>query len=113
MATVSQRNIIPPKQAEAAQTTQYAAPVAGKTIIDKFTATNTTLGPVTFSINLVPALGAPAVSNRILSLRSIAAGETYICPEVVGHIVEAGGEISTLAGAPAALTICASGREIA
>ena len=46
--TVSIKVLIPPKQAENAQTTQYTA-VNCKAIIDKFTATNTTAGNVTIS----------------------------------------------------------------
>lgn len=110
--TVTVKNIVPAKQAENAQTTQYTATTATKCIIDKFTATNTTAAAVTLSINLVPLAGAAAAGNRLLSLKGIAAGETYTCPEVVGQVLEAGGFISTLAGAATSITIMASGREV-
>jgi hypothetical protein len=109
---VTIKNIIPAKQAENSQTTQYIAPVATKTIIDKFTATNTTSGAVTLSINLIPSAGSASSSNLVLSLKAIAAGETYTCPEVVGQVLESGGFISTIAGAATSLTISAAGREI-
>lgn len=109
--TVTVKNIIPRKQAENAQTTQYTATNC-KTIIDKFTVTNTTAGPVTFACNLVASGGAAGASNLVLSTKSIAAGEAYTCPELVGQTLEPGGFISTLAGAAASLTISASGREI-
>jgi hypothetical protein len=108
---VTVQNIIPRKQAENAQTSQYTA-VNCKTIIDKFTATNITAGNVVFSVNLVPSAGAADATNRVLSLRTIAPGESYTCPELVGQSLEAGGFISTLAGTAAALVISASGREI-
>lgn len=108
---VTVQNIIPRKQAEAAQTSQYTA-LNCKTIIDKFTATNITGSNVVFSVNLVPASGAADTTNRVLSLRTIAPGETYTCPELVGQSLEAGGFISTLAGTAAALVISATGREI-
>ena len=108
---VTVKNIIPRKQAEAAQTTQYTATNC-KTIIDKFTVTNTTAGVVAFSANLVASAGAAGASNLIISAKSIAAGECYTCPELVGQTLEPGGFISTLAGAAASLTISASGREI-
>lgn len=108
---VTLKNIIPRKQAENVQTTQYTA-VNCKTIIDKFTVTNTTGAPVVFSANLVPLAGAAGAGNLVLQTKSIAAGETYTCPELVGQSLEAGGFISTLAGAAASLTISASGREI-
>lgn len=108
---VTVKNIIPRKQAEAVQTAQYTA-VNCKTIIDKFTATNTSAAPVLFSVNLIPLAGAASDANLVLKQRSIAPNETYTCPELVGQTLEAGGFISTLAGAATSITISASGREI-
>lgn len=108
---ITVKNIIPRKYAENAQTSQYTA-VNCKTIIDKFTVTNTTAANATISVNLVASGGSASASNRVLSLRAIAPGETYTCPEVVGQTLEASGFISTLAGTVSALTISASGREI-
>lgn len=109
--TVTVKNIIPRKQAENSQTTQYTATNC-KTIIDKCTVTNTTAGAVAFSVNLVASGGSASGANLVLYTKSIAAGETYLCPEVVGQTLESGGFISTLAGAATSLTISASGREI-
>lgn len=109
--TVTVKNIIPRKQAENAQTAQYTATNC-KTVIDKFTATNTSAGNVPFSCNLVAAGGAAGAANLVLNARSIAPGETYTCPELVGQSLEPGDFISTLAGAAGSLTISASGREI-
>jgi hypothetical protein len=107
--TTTIKDIIPAKNTETTQTTQYTA-TGVKTIIDKFTVTNTTAGNVTMAVNLVASAGTAGTSNRIMS-RTIAAGECYTCPELVGHVLESGGFISTLAGA-AGLTIKASGREV-
>lgn len=109
--TVTVKNIIPRKQAENAQTTQYTA-LNCKTIIDKFTVTNTSAANVTFSVNLIAAAGAASAANLVLKSRSIAPNETYTCPELVGQVLEDGGQISTLAGAATSLTISAAGREI-
>lgn len=109
--TVTVKNIIPRKQAENAQTSQYTATNC-KTIIDKFTATNTTAGAVTLSVNLVAAAGAASAANLVVNAKSIAAGECYTFPELVGQTLEPGGFISTLASAATSLTISASGREI-
>jgi len=108
---ITVRNIIPRKQAEAVQTTQYTA-VNCRTVIDKFTVTNTTGAPVTISVYLVPSAGAANASNCVLSSKSIAANETYNCPELIGQALEASGFISTIAGAATSLTISATGREI-
>lgn len=109
--TVTVKNIIPRKQAENAQATQYTA-INCKTLIDKMTATNTSTANVTFSVNLVASGGSPTNANLVLKTRSIAPNETYRCPELVGQVLEPGGFISTLAGAATSLTISASGREI-
>lgn len=109
--TVTVKVLIPAKQAENVQTTQYTATNC-KTIIDKFTVTNTSAGNVTFSVNLVTSGGSAGASNLILDNRSIAVDECYTCPELVGQALEPSGFISTIAGAATSLTIRASGREI-
>ena len=109
--TVTVKNIIPRKQAEGTQTAQYTA-VNCKTIIDKFTVTNTSASNVLFSVNLVANGGAAGNDNLVLKERAIAPNETYTCPELVGQTLEIGGSISTLAGTVGSLTISASGREI-
>ena len=109
--TVTCKNIIPRKQAENSQTSQYTA-TACKCLIDKFTVTNTTGSTATIAVNLVASAGSAGATNCVLATKSVATGETYTCPEVVGQILEAGGFISTLAGTASALTISASGREV-
>lgn len=98
------------KYAENAQTDQYTS-TGARTIIDKFTAYNGTAGVVTLAVNLVTSGGAAGASNLLVS-RSIAAGETYTFPEVVGHVMEPGESLSTLAGAATSLVIRASGRVV-
>jgi hypothetical protein len=99
------------KQVEDSQTTQYTATLA-KALIDKCTVTNTTGSTATISVHLVASGGSPTSSNLVLSAKSIAPGETYTCPEVVGQMLESGGFISTLASTASALTISVSGREV-
>jgi hypothetical protein len=109
--TVIIKVLIPAKQAENSQTTQYTA-VNVKAIIDKFTVTNTSGNNVTFSCNLVTVSGSAGASNLIVDSRTIVPDETYTCPELVGQALEPGGFISTIAGTATSLTIRASGREI-
>ena len=109
--TVTARNLVPAKLVENTQTTQYTA-VNCKAIIDKFTATNTTAGNVTISVNLVTSGGTAGASNLIVDTRAIAPDETYTFPELVGQALEPSGFISTVASAATSLTIRASGREI-
>lgn len=109
--TVTVKNIIPRKQAENAQTGQYTASGV-KCVIDKFTATNTSGGNATLSVNLVAASAGAGLSNLVVQQKLILPGECYTFPELVGQCLESGGFISTLASAAAALTISATGREI-
>ncbi len=109
--TVTVKALIPAKQAEAVQTTQYTAD-GTITIIDKFSVTNTSAVNVLFSCNILAIGGVPGDENLILKARTIAPNETYTCPELVGQVLEPGGFISTLAGSATSLTIRASGREI-
>jgi hypothetical protein len=109
--TVSIKVLIPAKQAENSQTTQYTA-VNCKALIDKFTITNTSAGNVTISVNLVTSGGSPGANNLIMDTRAIAPDECYTTPELVGQALEPGGFISTIASAATSLTIRASGREI-
>lgn len=103
--------IIPSKQLEAAQTNQYIA-TNSKTMIDKVTVTNTTSAAVTFSCNVVPLGDLVGDGNAIIKSKSVAAGDTYVCPELVGHVLESGDAISMIASAATSLTIRASGREV-
>jgi hypothetical protein len=103
--------LIQSKFAEGAQTTQYTS-VAARTIIDKFTATNTSGSNVSLSVNMVPSGNAPGASNLVVDARVLAPDETYTCPELVGHILDPGNFISTLASAASAVVLRASGREV-
>ena len=109
--TIIVSNIIPRKQVEAAQVGQYTAQGC-KTIIDKFTITNTGAANVSFTCNLVASGGNPNAANTVLYNRVVTPGETYTCPELVGQVLEPGGFISTLASLAGYLTLSASGREI-
>lgn len=105
-------NIIPAKNLENAQTTQYVTPSSTTTIIDKFTATNFSSGMVNVSVNLGAAGSATGNDNLIVKTRTLQPGETYTFPEIVGHTLPSGGYVSTLASAAAAVNLRASGREI-
>ncbi len=109
--TVTAKNLVPAKTVEAVQTTQYIANGV-TTIIDKFTATNYSGSAATISVNLITATGTANDSNLIVKAKSLAAGETYIFPELVGHILPSGGFISTIAGTASAVNMRVSGREI-
>lgn len=99
-------------QAQNAETTQYTAPAGTRTIIDKFTGTNTTVSAATLTAKIVASGGAASAANTIVSAKTLQPGETYTFPELVGHVLNPGDFVSTLAGTAAAITIRSSGREI-
>jgi len=108
---VSVRVLIPAKNAEDSQTTQYTA--SGITaVIDKFTATNYSANTATISVNLVTIGDTAGNQNLIVKTKTLQAGETYTFPEIVGAALAPGGFISTIASAVTSINIRASGREI-
>jgi hypothetical protein len=109
--TVTVKTLVPPKQLEATQTTQYTA-TSAKALIDKATVTNTDTVNRTFSVNIVQSGGSATNANLIIDDRTVIPGETYLCPELIGHELDPGAFISTVASAATALTMRVSGREI-
>ena len=108
---VNVKVLIPAKIAENSQTTQYTA-VNVSTIIDKFTATNYSASAATLSVNLVTQFDSSGNQNLIIKQKTLLPSETYTFPELVGHVLQAGGFISTLASAASAINIRSSGREV-
>jgi len=106
---VTVSNIIPAKTAENTQTTQYTS-TGVQTIIDKFTATNYNTAAATISVSLVASGGTTGNDNLIVKTKTLLPTETYTFPELVGHVLPAGGFISTIAGTASAINIRASGR---
>jgi hypothetical protein len=109
--TVTVTVLVPPKQMEAVQTTQYTATNV-RAIIDKATITNTDTVARTFSVNIVTSGGAAGNGNLVIDTRTVQPDETYLCPELVGHVLAPGGFISTIASNATSLTLRVSGREI-
>jgi hypothetical protein len=109
--TVTVTVLVPPKQMEAVQTTQYTATNV-RAIIDKATITNTDTVARTFSVNIVTSGGAAGNGNLVIDTRTVQPDETYLCPELVGHVLAPGGFISTIASSATSLTLRVSGREI-
>jgi hypothetical protein len=110
--SVNSRVIIPAKIAEAAQTTQYTSGAGMWTLIDKFTATNYSAVAATLSVNLPTVGDAAGNQNLVVKTKSLAAGETYTFPEIVGHVLGPGDFISTIAGAAGSVSVLSTGRQI-
>ena len=108
---VNVKVLIPAKIAENTQTTQYTAQNVSA-IIDKFTATNYSASAATLSVNLVTQFDSSGNQNLIIKSKTLLPSETYTFPELVGHVLQPGGFISTLAGTASAINIRSSGREV-
>lgn len=108
---VSPKKLVSTQQLTNANATYYTAENC-YTIVDAAYLCNTTALPVTATIDLVDSGGSAGVAKRCISARSIAAGETYTCPELVGEILNPGDTIQGLAGANTSITFRVSGREI-
>jgi hypothetical protein len=108
---VNVKVLIPAKIAENTQVTQYTATNVSA-IIDKFTATNYSASAATLSINLVTQFDSSGNQNLIIKAKTLLPSETYTFPELVGHVLQPGGFISTIAGTASAINIRSSGREV-
>jgi len=109
--TVTVKVLVPAKNVENSQTTQYTA-TGVTTIIDKFTATNYTATAATISVNLVTVSGSAGNSNLITKTKTLQASEVYTFPELVGQVLGVGDFISTIAGTATAINMRVSGREV-
>ena len=108
---VNVKVLIPAKIAENTQVTQYIAQNVSA-IIDKFTATNYSAAAATLSVNLVTQFDSSGNQNLIIKNKTLLPSETYTFPELVGHVLQSGGFISTIAGTASAINIRSSGREV-
>lgn len=104
--------LIEAKYASASNATEYTAPASTRTILDKFSATNTDGSSRTISVHLVPSGGSAGASNLITSVLSIGAGVSVDLPEMKNQILNAGDFISVVASVASKVVIRASGREI-
>lgn len=75
----------------ASAVTYYTAPTATKAIIKAATLCNNSGGAVNVTLTLNPRTGGTA--RTLIDNRSIADQETYLCPELINQVVEAGGVI--------------------
>jgi hypothetical protein len=90
----------------------YTVPLSTRAIVKKATFCNDDAIPVTVTINLVPSGGSAAYGNRITKTKALAAGETWSCPDVENHVMEASGFISMVASVTAKIGVRISGYEV-
>ena len=108
--SVAAKPLISAQFVPAVETTMYTASGV-RTIIDKFVGYNSSAAAVVLTVKLVIVGGTAGVSNT-LTIKSLAAGETYTFPEIVGNVLDVGGFVSVLAGTASVLVVRSSGREV-
>ena len=109
MATINKR-LAASAQLTASNVTYYTA-VNVRTTLDKVTLCNTSAAAVVVTMDAVDNGFSPGVVQRLISARSIAPGETYTCPEIAGHVLNAGDSIQNFASAGLAIKLRMSDRE--
>lgn len=109
--TITPAALIEAKFCEVAETTQYTS-TGLQTLLDKFTGTNVTAAPAVITVRIVPSGGTAGTANAITYVKTIAPGQAYLFPELIGHILAPGDFISTLGGTASAIVIRASGRQV-
>lgn len=80
----------------AAATQGTAVPALTTRVLKAASLINTTASPIAATVYLVPSGGTAGGANTIISARTVAAGESYPCPELVNQGVSAGGAVQAL-----------------
>lgn len=82
----------------AAASVLYTVPTATTTTLANVSFTNTSGSPVSVTVYNVPSGGSPGTGNQVVSAYSIAAGKTYVPPQLIGLNMAAGSTLQALAG---------------
>ena len=98
--------------APAVDSEMFTSDVQGAgTVIDKMTATNIDSVTHTVSVRLVPPSGTPTGTEFVIVVaKALAAGQTYLFPEIVGQMLAPGGAIWMDADAANVIVTRANGR---
>lgn len=86
----------PATLAGAAAAVGTTVPLLTTRVIKAATITNTTAAPIAASVFVVPSGGVAGSGNTFISSRSIAAGESYPCPELINQGLNPGGTVQAL-----------------
>lgn len=110
--SVTAKCLIEAKYAADSDTTEYTTAANTRTIIDKFTATNTDGSDQTITVYIVESGGSVGAEKTITSAQSITAGVSVDLTEMKNQILNAGDFIAAKASVASKVVIRASGREV-
>lgn len=109
--TIAAKPLIHAKYASNSGSIEYSAPSSTNTIVDKFTAYNSSGGPVDLSIYIMRNGASPSNAN-IVTKQTVATLTTLDLTEIQNHVLGPTDSIHVLASAGSAISIRASGREV-
>lgn len=76
--------------------TYYTAPAATRVRVTNATVTNTTAGALALTAYRIASGGSASAGNTVISAKTIGAGETYNCPELINKVFAAGDFLQAL-----------------
>jgi hypothetical protein len=108
MSTVSQVQLVAPAQLGNADASVYSVPTQSTAKIGRAVFCNTSASATTITAGITTG-GALGNITTLISARPIAAGESYVSPELAGAVLPAGSQLHAYAGAATSVTFTASG----
>ena len=109
--TVENKVLVQTKYVETVETDQYSGSNV-VTVLDVVSVANVGSNTAVLNLYLVPSGGTVGVGNNVLVSRSIAPGETYLSPEMVGQVLASGDALYAKSDQANSLVLRASGRVI-
>lgn len=110
--TTTNLQLFSPAQLTTSAATYYTVGSNLRSIIKKLSFCNTSAGAVTVTLYLIKSGGSAGDTNTLTSAHTLAAGETWSCPDVEGHVLHAADFIQAKASAATSVTVHGSGVEI-
>ena len=111
MTTVTIVQLVAPGYLGNADAQVYTAPTQTTAKIGRAVFTNTSVSATTITAGITTG-GALGGSNTLISARPIAAGESYVSPELAGAVIPSGSQLHVFAAAATSVTFTASGLTI-
>lgn len=108
MTTVTIVQLVAPTQLGNADASVYTAPTQTTAKVGRAVFTNTSASATTITAGITTG-GALGASTTLISARPIAAGESYVSPELSGAVLPAGSSLRAFAGATSSVTLAVSG----
>ena len=109
MTTITLVQLVAPRQLAGTDAAAvYTAPALTSAKIGRAVFTNTTAGPVTITAGITTG-GALAAATTLIPTITLAAGASYVSPELAGAIIPAGSALRAYAGAATSITFTMSG----